>query len=121
MVTTSYVRALALADRVLVVSVYVQVSQNPLPPGAPVASSVQLDGYPGRPMAVPLMAGTPRYLMFRNVYNEDLRPPKVIPNASILFQVRATSPLSSPLTLQRQQITPFRCGLIRPLHFVTHL
>ena len=23
----------------------------------------------------------------RNVYNEDLRPPKVIPNCSIMFQV----------------------------------
>ncbi|KXZ51260.1 hypothetical protein GPECTOR_13g747 [Gonium pectorale] len=63
-----------------------RVSQNPLPPGAPVASSIQLDSAPGRPLAVPLMAGTPRYLLFRNVFNEDLRPPKVIPNASILFQ-----------------------------------
>ncbi len=86
-----------------------QVSQNPLPPGAPVASSVQLDGYPGRPMAVPLMAGTPRYLLFRNVYNEDLRPPKVIPNASILFQVRPAGPLPSPPALQQPQLSPSRC------------
>ncbi|GIL84279.1 hypothetical protein Vretimale_15928 [Volvox reticuliferus] len=63
-----------------------RVSQNPLPPGAPVVSSMQLDDVPGRPMAARLMAGTPRYLMFRNVYNEDLRPPKVIPDATILFQ-----------------------------------
>ncbi|GLC73822.1 hypothetical protein PLESTF_001424700 [Pleodorina starrii] len=63
-----------------------RVSQNPLPPGAPVVSGMQLDDVPGRPMAARLMAGTPRYLLFRNVFNEDLRPPKVIPDATILFQ-----------------------------------
>lgn len=64
-----------------------QVSQMPMPPGAPVVGAMQLDDVPGRPMSAPLMAGTPRYLLFRNVYNEDLRPPKVIPDATILFQV----------------------------------
>lgn len=63
-----------------------QVAAVSLAPGAPV-SSVALDTAPGRPLAVPLVAGTPRYLLFRNVYNEDLRPPKVVPNCSILFQV----------------------------------
>ncbi|GFR44041.1 hypothetical protein Agub_g5201 [Astrephomene gubernaculifera] len=63
-----------------------RVSQGAVSPGAPLSSGMQLDSAPGRPLAVPLMAGTPRYLLFRNVYNEDLRPPKVIPNASILFQ-----------------------------------
>ena len=51
-----------------------------------VPMDVQLDTQPGKPLAVPLVAGTPRYLLFRNVYNEDLRPPKVVPNCSILFQ-----------------------------------
>ncbi|KAG2438730.1 hypothetical protein HXX76_005275 [Chlamydomonas incerta] len=63
-----------------------RVSQHPVPPGAPVTGSIQMDSSVGRPLSAPLMAGTPRYLLFRNVYNEELRPPKVVPNASILFQ-----------------------------------
>lgn len=75
-------------------SLRMQVSGVSLAPGAPV-SSVALDSAPGRPLAVPLVAGTPRYLLFRNVYNEDLRPPKVVPNCSILFQVRCIQELVS--------------------------
>ena len=50
-------------------------------------AGVALDPQPGKPLSVPLVSGTPRYLLFRNVFNEDLRPPKVIPNCSIMFQV----------------------------------
>lgn len=58
---------------------------GPTPPG--MVPNIVLDSMPGKPLSVPMVAGTPRYLLFRNVYNEDLRPPKVIPNCSIMFQV----------------------------------
>jgi hypothetical protein len=38
-------------------------------------------------MAAPLVAGTPRYLLFRSIYGEDLPPPKVVERCHILFQV----------------------------------
>lgn len=70
--------------------------------------SIQLDSNVGRPLSAPLMAGTPRYLLFRNVYNEELRPPKVVPNASILFQV------SRPADLVTQCLA-ITCGSVPAL------
>lgn len=46
-----------------------------------------------QPLVVPMVAGTPRYLLMRNVYNEDLRAPKVLQNCTILFQVSGHSSL----------------------------
>lgn len=43
----------------------------------------------GKPLSVPLVGGTPRYLLLRHVYNEELRAPKVLPNCSITFQAEA--------------------------------
>ncbi|GFH08645.1 uncharacterized protein HaLaN_03636, partial [Haematococcus lacustris] len=42
----------------------------------------------GKPLSVPLVGGTPRYLLLRHVYNEELRAPKVLPNCSITFQTQ---------------------------------
>lgn len=57
------------------------------PPGA-LPGQVALDTSAwGKPLSVPLVAGTPRYLLMRSVYNEALRPPKVLQNCSIMFQV----------------------------------
>ena len=39
------------------------------------------------PQAVPMVSGTPRYLLLRSVYNEELRAPKVLQNCSLIFQV----------------------------------
>ena len=69
-------------------------------PGMP--AGVALDPQPGKPLSVPLVSGTPRYLLFRNVYNEDLRPPKVIANCSIMFQVRERE-ASSEVSLANPQ------------------
>jgi nephrocystin-4 len=56
----------------------------------------------GRPLSVPLVSGTPRYLLFRNLYNEDLRPPKVIPNCSIMFQAEAYPAMDAYIPLLPQ-------------------
>jgi hypothetical protein len=40
-----------------------------------------------QPLVVPLVAGTPRYLLMRNVVGEELRAPKVLQSCSIAFQV----------------------------------
>lgn len=40
------------------------------------------------PQIVPMVSGTPRYLLMRSVHNEELRAPKVLQNCSIVFQVR---------------------------------
>lgn len=57
-------------------------------------AGVQLDAATrAAPQSVPLLFGTPRYLTFRNVFNEELRPPKVVPNCNITFQVGELHPL----------------------------
>jgi hypothetical protein len=38
-----------------------------------------------------MVSGTPRYLLLRSVYNEELRAPKVLQNCSLIFQASATS------------------------------
>ncbi|GFH23920.1 uncharacterized protein HaLaN_21615, partial [Haematococcus lacustris] len=58
--------------------------------GGSLGGAVTLDALgSGKPLSVPLVGGTPRYLLLRHVYNEELRAPKVLPNCSITFQAEA--------------------------------
>lgn len=90
------------------------------PPGSPATAN--------KPAAAPLVAGSPRYLMFRSVYGESVRPPKVVEGCHILFQV------STPLTMnvcmpagcttkQGVALCPhctMYSGAMNPRHLTTH-